>query len=177
MADTYARDAKARTIRLTDKLLPEIRSGYFEPDSTRAGRFNKNLSPDPNLDTGAMSLLESDVESLEVDKKLDDALGDAAKVVEDETVEMDENHYTSSSSESEAESVECQAPVRLSRPLVAPDGYHFVQHKSTKTLHLVKYKYPAGTCCGRVLDSNFLVASQLRYDSPTCHVCRRHRMD
>ena len=177
MADTYARDAQARTIRLLDKLLLEIRSGYFDPDSTRAGRFNKNLLPDPSLDIGAQSLLESDAESMEMEKKVDDALDDAVKVVEDATVEMDETHFTSSSSESDAESVEYQAPVRMFRPPSAPDGYHFMQHRRTKTLHLVDYKYPAGTCCGRVLDQNFVAPTQLRYDSPTCHVCRRHRMD
>ena len=114
---------------------------------------------------------------MEMEKKVDDALDDAVKVVEDATVEMDETHFTSSSSESDAESVEYQAPVRMFRPPSAPDGYHFMQHRRTKTLHLVDYKYPAGTCCGRVLDQNFVAPTQLRYDSPTCHVCRRHRMD
>ena len=74
---------------------------------------------------------------MEMEKKVDDALDDAVKVVEDATVEMDETPFTSSSSESDAESVEYQAPVRMFRPPSAPDGYHFMQHRRTKTLHLV----------------------------------------
>ena len=125
MADTYARDAQARTIRLIDKLLLEIRSGYFDSDTTRAGRFNKNLLPDPSLDVGGQSFLESDVESMEMEKSVENTLDDAAKVVEDETVEMDENHLTSSSSESEAESVELQAPCQNVPPTNCTGGIPF----------------------------------------------------
>ena len=36
MADVYARDAQARDLRLMDKLIAEIRSGYFCPEESRA---------------------------------------------------------------------------------------------------------------------------------------------
>ena len=176
MADTYARDAQARTIRLIDKLLLEIRAGYFDPDTTRAGRFNKNYAPDPSLDVGAVSFLESDVESAALDAQVDEALDNAVQTVEDGQIELEEDHFTSSSSDSEAESVEYNAPVRMFYPPSAPLGFHFMQNKRTKTLHLVDAKYPHGTCCGRVLDKNFSEPAQLRYDSAVCHVCRRHRM-
>ncbi|CAL1132459.1 unnamed protein product [Cladocopium goreaui] len=155
MADTYARDAQARTIRLIDKLLLEIRAGYFDPDTTRAGRFNKNYAPDPSLDVGAVSFLESDVESAALDAQVDEALDNAVQTVEDGQIELEEDHFTSSSSDSEAESVEYNAPVRMFYPPSAPLGFHFMQNKRTKTLHLVDAKYPHGTCCGRVLDKNF----------------------
>ena len=176
MADTYARDAQARTIRLIDKLLLEIRAGYFDPDTTRAGRFNKNYAPDPSLDVGAVSFLESDVESAALDAQVDEALDNAVQTVEDGQIELEEDHFTSSSSDNEAESVEYNAPVRMFYPPSAPLGFHFMQNKRTKTLHLVDAKYPHGTCCGRVLDKNFSEPAQLRYDSAVCHVCRRHRM-
>jgi hypothetical protein len=176
MADTYARDAQARTIRLIDKLLLEIRAGYFDPDSTRAGRFNKNYAPDPSLDVGAVSFLESDVESAALDAQVDEALDNALQIVEDGQIELEEDHFTSSSSDSDAESVEYNAPVRMFYPPSAPLGFHFMQNKRTKTLHLVDAKYPHGTCCGRVSDQNFSEPAQLRYDSAVCHVCRRHRM-
>jgi len=176
MADTYARDAQARTIRLIDKLLLEIRSGYFDPDSTRAGRFNKNYAPDSSLDVGAVSLLESDAESPAVEASVDEALDEALQVVEDDKEVLEEEHFTSSSSENDAESVEYNAPVRIFQPPTAPLGFHFMRHKRTRTLHLVDAKYPHGTCCGRVLDQNFSELAQLRYDSAVCHVCRRHRM-
>lgn len=177
MADTYARDAQARVIRLVDKLLLEIQSGYFNPDCSRAGRFNKQCMPDPSSDVGAQSFNDSDGENFFMEETIDKKLSDAVEVVETQTAEIDEDHYTSSSSDSEAESVVLEAPVRVFLPPRAPEGYHFMQHRRTKTLHLVDAKFPSGTCCGRLLDQNFVVPSQLRYDSATCHVCKKHRMD
>ena len=46
MADGYAREAQARCIRLVDRLPVEIKSGYFNPDASRAGRFHKEFFPD-----------------------------------------------------------------------------------------------------------------------------------
>lgn len=70
MADTYARDAQARVIRLVDKLLLEIQSGYFNPDCSRAGRFNKQCMPDPSSDVGAQSFNDSDGENFSWKKRL-----------------------------------------------------------------------------------------------------------
>ena len=161
---------------MIDKLLLDIRAGYLDPDFTRAGRFNKNYAPDPSMDVGAISFVESDVESAALEATVDGALDDAVQVVEDDKIELAEKHFTSSSSDSDAESLEYNAPVRIFQPPTAPSGFHFMQHKRTRTLHLVDAKYPHGTCYGRVLDQNFAEPSQLRYDSAVCHVCRRHRM-
>ena len=136
--------------------------------------------PDPGSDVGAQSFNDSDGENFFMEEKIDKTLSDAVQVVETQTAEMDEEHYThytSSSSDSDAESVVLEAPVRVFLPPRAPEGYHFMQHRRTKTLHLVDAKFPNGTCCVRVLDQNFVVPPQLRYDSATCHVCKKHRMD
>ena len=176
MANVYAREAQARCIRLIDRLLVEIKTGFFDPDANRAGRFHKEFFPDDSEDLGAERFSEDasvrDDITTEVNKKLDEA----ENVVLSPDEPLEEGHITSSSSESEAESVELEAPVKVFHPPSAPEGFRFVQNKRTKTLHLVDYKYPSGTCCGRLLDSNYVTPAQLRYDSATCHVCKRHRM-
>lgn len=50
MADTYARDAPARVIRLVDKLFFGNSVWDFYPDCSRAGRFSKQCMPDPASD-------------------------------------------------------------------------------------------------------------------------------
>ena len=150
----YARDAQARVIRLVDKLLLEIQSGYFNPDCSRAGRFNKNYAPDASMDVGAVSFFESEVESAALEATVDETLDDAVQVVEDDQIDLEEEHFTRSSSDSDAESLEYNAPVRIFQPPTAPSGFHFMQHKRTRTLHLADAKYPHGTCCGRVLYQN-----------------------
>ena len=176
MADVYAREAQARCIRLIDRLLVEIKTGFFDPDANRARRFHKEFLPDDSEDLGAERFSDDasirDDITTEVNKKLDEA----ENVVLSPDEPLEEGHITSSSSESETESVELEAPVKVFHPPSAPEGFKFVQNKRTKTLHLVDYKYPSGTCCGRLLDSNYVTPAQLRYDSATCHVCKRHRM-
>jgi hypothetical protein len=108
----------------------------------------------------------------EVNRKPDEA----ENVVLSQEQQLEEGHITSSFSESEAESVELEAPIKIFHPPSAPEGFQFVQNKRTKTLHLVDYKYLSGTCCVRVLDANYVTPTQLRYGSATCHVCKRHRM-
>ena len=108
----------------------------------------------------------------EVNRKPDEA----ENVVLSQEQQLEEGHITSSFSESEAESVELEAPIKIFHPPSAPEGFQFVQNKRTKTLHLVDYKYLSGTCCGRVLDANYVTPTQHRYGSATCHVCKRHRM-
>ena len=127
---------------------------------------NKNYAPDPSLKVGAVSFLESDVESAALDAQVDEALDNALQIVKDGQIELEEDHFTSSSSDSDAESVEYNAPVRMFYPPSAPLGFHFMQNKRTKTLHLVDAKYPHGTCCGRVLDQNFSEPAQLDMIQP-----------
>ena len=104
------------------KLLLEIQSGYFNPDCSRAGRFNKQCMPDPSSDVGAQSFNDSDGENFFMEETIDKKLSDAVEVVETQTAEIDEDHYTSSSSDSEAESVVLEAPVRVFLPPRAPEG-------------------------------------------------------
>ena len=128
----------------------EIKTGFFDPDANRAGRFHKEFSPGDSEDLGAEPFSEDasvrDDISTEVNKKLDEA----ENVVLSPDEPLEEGHITSSSSESEAESVELEAPVKVFHPPSAPEGFRFVQNKRTKTLHLVDYKYPSGTCCGKL---------------------------
>ena len=58
----------------------------------------------------------------EVNKKLDEA----ENVVLSPDEPLEEGHITSSSSESEAESVELEAPVKVFHPPSAPEGFRFV---------------------------------------------------
>ena len=93
MADTYARDAQARTFRLIDKLLLEIKSGHSDPDSTRAGRFNESYAPELSLDAGAVSFHERDVESAALDAQVEEALDNALQTVKEEQIELEEDHF------------------------------------------------------------------------------------
>ena len=176
MADVYAREAQARCIRLIDRLLVEIKTGYFNPDATRTGRFNKQLIPDQAEDLGAESFIEDEASRVDISVDVEKKMDEAEQVVLSPKEPIDEGHITSSSSESDSDSVELNAPVKVFLPPVAPDGFKFVQNKRTKTLHLVDYKYPSGTCCGRLLDAHYTTPAQIRYDSATCHVCKKHRM-
>jgi len=103
---------------------------------------------------GAISLFESDVGSAALEATVDEALNDAVQVVEDYKIELEERHVMSSSSDSDAESLEYDALVKILQPPTEPSGFHFMQHKRTRTLHLADAKYPHGTCCGRVLYQN-----------------------
>lgn len=65
---------------------------------------------------GAQSFNESDGENFFMEENVDKTLSDAAPVVETPTAEMDEEHFTSSSSDSDAESLVLEAPVRVFLP-------------------------------------------------------------
>ena len=170
MADVYAREAQARCIRLIDRLLVEIKTGFFGPDVTRTGRFHRELFPGNSEDLGAEHFSDDatvrDDITVEVNKRLDEA----EDVVLSPEQPLEEGHITSSSSESEAESVELEAPTKVFHPPSAPEGFKFVQNERTKTLHLVDYKYPRGTCCGRFLNAKLRDANtaQIRLGNLSC---------
>ena len=177
MADTYARDAQARSIRLVDKLLLEIRCGYFLPDETRAGRFDMSRMPTQEEDIWAERFSSEQQYGEQLNTKVDAVLDMATQVATSPDAEPELMIETSSSSsDSESESVQLEPRPKLFYPPKAPDGFCFVQNKRTKTLHLVDDMYPSGTCCGRVIDKNYVDPAQIRYDSAVCHLCRRHRM-
>ena len=67
--------------------------------------------PDPAADVG--SCCESDGENFFTEENVDRTWSEAAQVVETPTVELDEDHFTSSSSDSDAESVVLEAPVNF----------------------------------------------------------------
>ena len=91
----------------------------------------QDYAPDPSLDVGAVSFQESYVESAALDAQADEALDNALQTVEDEQIELEEDHFTSSSSYSDTDSVEYNAPVRICQPPSALLGVHFLQHKRT----------------------------------------------
>ena len=180
MSDVYAREAQARVIRIVDDLIAEVRGGYFEPDETRAGRFD--LSKDP-IFRG-----QNRAEALPQDgPRVDDSIegspfppdpppaaqpreGTAADVPE-----VESDHDTSSSSSGEvgaADSLSFGVGKADLRPPSVPSGYKFVQNLKTRMLHVVDERWPSSLMCGR-LSKEFVEPKALTYDAVVCAVCRR----
>ena len=157
MADVYAREAQARTIRLVDKLILELRSGFFDPDATGAGRFNKAAIPNKLDDVGPLSLSDHEgllgLVSKEVDSDLSQAMSESMNAAQD----PDDDFCSDSSGEESDDSVEMTDPGPGFEPPKVPAGFKFMQNRRTKTLHLVDLQYPSSTCCGRFIDSAFYV--------------------
>ena len=82
----------------------------------------------------------------------------------------DDLDLTSSSSDEEA-AAECPSN-RLVNVPKAPEGHRLVQHSKWKTLHLMADGYQTVMMCGRrATESHTLETSQVRWDTPCCHVC------
>ena len=143
-------EAQARCIRLIDRLLVEIKAGFFDPDANRAGRFHKEFLPDDSDELGDERFSEDTSVRDDITTEVNRRHNEAENIVLSPDEPLEEGHITSSSAESEAGRVELEAPVRVFHPPSAPEGFRFVQNKRTKTLHLVDYKYPSGTCCGKL---------------------------
>ena len=112
MADVYAREAQARCIRLVDRLLVEIKTGgYFDPDASRAGRFHKEFLPDDSDDIGAEHFAEDASERHDITADINQKMDEAEEVVLTPSQQLDEGHITSSSSGSDSDSVELNAPI------------------------------------------------------------------
>ena len=186
----YSRDSLALPLQKMANMLRAIRDGSFQPDNTRSGRFVEvegsryaGSSRSWNLVGEGTGQTASEVISAEV--------SDAAPIVvsEDEDVKLesgtvppfavddgesdssdDDLDLTSSSSDEEA-AEECPSR-RLVNVPKAPEGHRLVQHSKWKTLHLMADGYQSVMLCGRrATDSHSLETSQVRWDTPCCHVC------
>ena len=175
MTDVYARDAQARDLRLMDKLVSEIRPGYFCPDESRAGRFHesKRLKPtDTFLDES-----EKVEEVLGSDDELETEFGSEhfspKPVVHNDEVAAEEGHVTTDSSSSSDSTNEREVVHRQFEPPKAPSGYSFVKHKKSKLLHYIADGLFKTLACGRNRSDAYELPGMLRYDSAVCHSCQK----
>ena len=150
MVHTYSRDAAAQPLLQLERVLAEIRSGSFQPDSTRSGRFCKVAEP---MDHSSRTAEVVD-------------LIEAKPEVQSGCEEVP----SSSSDESEEE-----APIRNARvfkPPEPPPGYVFWQHKKMKTLHLAPPDYKRVFMCNRSIGPLHTKENMsIRYDTPVCRNC------
>ena len=109
--------------------------------------------------------------SKDVDSEMSLAMSETLDAEED----PDDDICTDSSGEESDESVEMADPGPGFDPPKVPDSFKFMQNKRTKTLRLVDLQYPSSTCCGRFIDSNFYIEANSKYDSATCHMCKRRQ--
>ncbi|CAK9080526.1 unnamed protein product [Durusdinium trenchii] len=81
---------------------------------------------------------------------------------------------SSDSSDSEESATPPETYVKKFQPPVAPENCSFLQHKRTKTLHVVDSRFPRSTGCGRLVSADYVAPSNVRYDAAVCHTCSRH---
>ena len=187
---TYSRDCLARPLQLMSSMLEDIRNGKFQPDNTRSGRFAGSDSGkcDASMDSwnligsaaeveptsatvGSVHVSEPIIVSDDEDIKEEPSV-EKPSILDAGTVEStdDDLDLTSSSSDEEA-AEECPSN-RLVRVPQAPEGHRLVQHRKWKTLHLMAEGYHTVMLCGRrATDSHSLETSQVRWDTPCCHIC------
>ena len=79
----------------------------------------------------------------------------------------------SATSDSDEDSVEYTPQRAVFSAPEPPEGFKFVQHKKSKTLHLVDYRYPNSTECARAVNPNYSSEAVVRWDSAVCHLCNR----
>ena len=139
MADIYAREAQARTMRLLDRLILEIRSGVFLPDETRAGRFSSQAMIDQVNDVGFKNFWEDESERFDADASVQQTFQTSFNNLASQDFQEPDSYETSGTSDSDEESVELQQEKPIFFPPEPPDGFKFVQGKRTKTLHLVDH--------------------------------------
>ena len=176
MADVYAREAQARTMRLLDRFILEIRSGVFLPDETRAGRFSSQAMIDQVSDVGFENFLEDESERFDVDAAVQQTFQFSYDNLASQAFQEPDSYDTSGTSDSDEESVELQQEKPVFFPPEPPEGFKFVQHKRTKTLHLVDHRFPSSTNCGRMVDSNYHGEAAVRWDSAVCHTCKKKKI-
>ena len=174
MADVYARDAQARDLRLMDKLISEIRSGYFCPDESRAGRFHESKRLRPDQTVAVKETLATTLDDFEDDLE-PDFLADDLEQQPDAIKDFDgeEEHVTTGSSSSSESEAEREVVIRQFAPPVAPSGYTFVKHSKSKLLHYVADGMLRVLACGRIKSDMYVAPGELRYDSAVCHACQR----
>ena len=99
----------------------------------------------------------------------------------DEDGDSSESSDSSSSSDSQSDVlseddyVEGSAFLGVPTP---PEGYSFVQHRRSKTLHFLKDGYKRVLVCGRMVTDAYAKPRRdaIRFDTSRCHNClRAHR--
>ena len=186
----YSRDSLALPLQKMANMLKAIREGCFQPDNTRSGRFVEVAGSNFEGSNNSWDLLGDSHEDLPSAGKVVVGLDSAPIVVSDdddikeESGDMppvslggeesnssdDDLDLTSSSSDEEA-AAECPSN-RLVNVPKAPEGHRLVQHSKWKTLHLMADGYQTVMMCGRrATESHTLETSQVRWDTPCCHVC------
>ena len=157
------------------RLILEIRSGVFMPDETRAGRFSTQAMVDHVSDVGFENFLEDEAERFDVDASVQQTFQTSFDNLASQDFQEPDSYDTSGTSDSDEESVELQQEKPIFFPPEPPEGFKFVQHKRTKTLHLVDHRFPSSTNCGRMVDSNYHGEASVRWDSAVCHNCKKKK--
>ena len=120
-----------------DKLIAEIRSGYFCPDESRAGRFHESK----RLRVDTCAPLDNELASTVGEQEDDPDLalladGNDLPPADDKNVGVEDDHVTTCSSSSSDSEVEREVVVRQFAPPMAPDGYTFGQTLEVQALAL-----------------------------------------
>ena len=157
MAMVYSRDGAAASLLLLEKLIDEISTGKFRPDSTRSGRLVSSPPEQPGPQSSETKVEQ--VMSSEEEKN--------------EHVEDSESSESTSSSDSSAEEVlEGHNLNKVYQPPQPPVGFKRWQHSKLKTVHLTEPGYCKVFVCGRPVGNFHHVLEQVpRFDSPTCWAC------
>ena len=163
----YSRDAASRPLRVLEKVLREIKSGIFNPDSSRSGRIKKRKLEDPGsgevVVASAYTGSKPTDDSKDADSSSDDGTGAESHVT------------TDSSSDTEVET--SVKPKNLQRTINAPRGTELWVHTKLRTRHLTFEGYTKTFVCGRPVGV-FHERSQpvSEFDAPICRQCFNSKM-
>ena len=154
MGMVYSRDGAAASLLVLEKLISEIAQGKFDPDQTRSGR-----------------LIESSIAPAGTNEVIE--VKDEPETIDDSEPEEGLDSSSTSSEEPRPTKVRHFPVVQ---PTVAPDGFHFWQHKKLKTLHLMEDGYSKVFACGRTVGSlHEKLREAPQFDTPLCSNCFNRR--
>ena len=163
MALTYSRDGAAHSLLLLERLIGEIVSGAFRPDSTRSGRF---VQISDSRESGHAKEVKDEI-VISSDESID---GSALK-----------DDGSDSSSTSDSSGAEIPIDHRLNKthgPPKPPEGFERWQHSKLKTMHLTQKGYTRVFVCGRSIGNFHVKLDGIpRFDSPTCWSCFKKAQD
>ena len=189
MALVYSRDGAARSLRLLESMLDEIRKGFFFPDCTRSGRLHgpakEFLNGWPSEGAAAVSAHPLGEPALAPQGDAKSEIGtdlclepipvltsDAEEEAESSRRAEDSGHVTTDSSDSDSSALEVPQVRRLTVP-TAPQGFRFLQHRKTRMLHLMKDGNERVLECGRMVGPTHVNPQSVRFDSSVCSQCRK----
>ena len=177
MADVYARDAEARPMRMMEELLMEIRCKRFFPDESRAGRLVNADSVDLAETSCPVSLhdyLSGDAARVkrQCEEEGWECISVASSASEQNRSDAQSEHVTTDSSSDESEQ-QCEPPepARLFHPPKPPEGFYFLQHSKSKTIHIIQNDRIRILECGRKVTDAYTRDFQTRWDSSVCSNC------